>query len=145
MLPRPHGAGGRSWDVVFPGTQTFEKFSGPFVSRLEDDLLPTAPYDHLIQVVAKPARFRQPHCLATAVLENLCTFGHGQSIYMSIYLSSSRPWRVLRESGCAQICHKEERLPESAAVIVVRNGRDDWIRTSDLTHPNHAGCLNVTN
>src|SRR6185295_13873447 len=30
-----------------------------------------------------------------------------------------------------------ERLPKLAAVID-RNGRDDWIRTSDLTHPKRA-------
>ena len=28
---------------------------------------------------------------------------------------------------------------------LIKTGRDDWIRTSDLTHPKRAGCLNVTN
>jgi hypothetical protein len=37
-----------------------------------------------------------------------------------------------------QLATTQERLPKLAAVIVNRNGRDDWIRTSDLTHPKRA-------
>src|ERR1051325_854517 len=40
-----------------------------------------------------------------------------------------------RNNGC----------PAGTALLIRRNGRDDWIRTSDLTHPKRAGCLNVTN
>ena len=33
---------------------------------------------------------------------------------------------------------KQERLPKRQPLMVDRNGRDDWIRTSDLTHPKRA-------
>ena len=37
------------------------------------------------------------------------------------------------------ISEKSERLPKSwQPLVVIRNGRDDWIRTSDLTHPKRA-------
>lgn len=53
--------------------------------------------------------------------------------------------RVLRENVCHKSAHNARTAASAAAVMFVENGRDDWIPTSDLTHPNHAGCLNGTN
>ena len=36
------------------------------------------------------------------------------------------------------ICHNNKNGRHAAAVRQSRNGRDDWIRTSDLTHPKRA-------
>ena len=33
---------------------------------------------------------------------------------------------------------KQQRLPKWQPRVINRNGRDDWIRTSDLTHPKRA-------
>ena len=38
----------------------------------------------------------------------------------------------------ATICHKAKTAAKVAAVNDCKNGRDDWIRTSDLTHPKRA-------
>ena len=45
---------------------------------------------------------------------------------------------LLFREGAHKICHNTKRLPKLAAVMINKIGRDDWIRTSDLTHPKRA-------
>ena len=37
-----------------------------------------------------------------------------------------------------QTCHTAKRLPNGSRRLMIKTGRDDWIRTSDLTHPKRA-------